>query len=50
VLLNAIKEIGLDIEKAKAILNLDMYADDISFDVDEARNFGITGVPFFVIT
>lgn len=48
VLLNVIREIGLDVEKAKAILNSDEYTDAISFDLGEARNFGISGVPFFV--
>lgn len=48
VLLNAIREVGLDIEKAKAVLHSDQYSDAVNFDMGESRNFGINGVPFFV--
>lgn len=48
VLLNAVEEVGLDREDAKLILASNEYAQDISFDVQESKNFGISGVPFFI--
>lgn len=48
VLLNAIDEIGLNRENAKAILDTNQYVEAISFDVNEGKNFGINGVPFFI--
>lgn len=42
-------KIGLDKEKTLEILNSDSYVFDIASDILEARNIGVTGVPFFVI-
>jgi predicted DsbA family dithiol-disulfide isomerase len=42
-------EIGLDREDALRSLNADEYLDDVQADIDQARAYGINGVPFFVI-
>jgi predicted DsbA family dithiol-disulfide isomerase len=42
-------EIGLDAPGTRAVLDGDAYADDIRHDELEARQLGITGVPFFVL-
>lgn len=48
VLLGVIEAIGLDRDKAQSILESTKYSDAISDDVEEARKFGVSGVPFFV--
>lgn len=48
VLLTAIDAIGLDRVEGERILEGTDYSEDIDFDVNEATNFGINGVPFFV--
>ncbi len=48
VLLSVIDEIGLARDEAKEILDSEKHAEDISVDVSEASNFGISGVPFFI--
>jgi predicted DsbA family dithiol-disulfide isomerase len=40
---------GLDPDKARAVLTSEMYADRLREDQQLARDFGATGVPFFVI-
>jgi predicted DsbA family dithiol-disulfide isomerase len=40
---------GLDPDEARAVLSSDMYADRLGEDQQLARDFGATGVPFFVI-
>ena len=40
---------GLDAEEARAVFASDTYADAVAADEREARQLGITGVPFFVI-
>jgi len=42
-------EIGLDEPAVLAVLEGDRYADDVRHDEQEARQLGITGVPFFVL-
>lgn len=42
-------EVGLDADEARAVLAGDTYADEVAADEREARQLGITGVPFFVI-
>ena len=42
-------EIGLDTERARAVLEGDQYADQVRADIDDARRLGATGVPFFVL-
>jgi len=43
------QEIGLDREDAKRALESNQYLDDVRADMDQARRYGINGVPFFVI-
>jgi predicted DsbA family dithiol-disulfide isomerase len=40
---------GLDEDEVRHVLAGDKYADDVRHDEREARELGITGVPFFVI-
>jgi len=47
-LLRLAVEVGLDKAGAAAVLDSDAYADDVRADIDLARHFGATGVPFFV--
>lgn len=42
-------EVGIDVERARAALDSDEYADAVRADEREAAELGITGVPFFVI-
>ncbi|MDF2700323.1 MAG: disulfide bond formation protein DsbA [Haloplasmataceae bacterium] len=45
-LINLAKEVGLD--DADSILNSDQFNSQVSFDITEAREIGVEGVPFFV--
>lgn len=49
VLLDLGKEIGLDTEPLKATLTGDTYTEDVRFDIYEAQQIGVSGVPFFVL-
>lgn len=40
--------IGLDAEEVRQALSKDDFADDVKQDIEEARQLGIRGVPFFV--
>ena len=42
-------EVGLDEPAVREVLDGDAYADDVRHDELEARELGITGVPFFVL-
>jgi predicted DsbA family dithiol-disulfide isomerase len=42
------KEVGLDSEEAKAVLESDKYAEAVKADVQESQQLGVSGVPFFV--
>lgn len=42
-------EAGLDANEVGGVLNGDAYADEVRADNEQARAFGATGVPFFVI-
>jgi predicted DsbA family dithiol-disulfide isomerase len=42
-------EVGLDEEQARAVLLSDQFAADVRADEENARQLGITGVPFFVV-
>ena len=42
-------EAGLDAEEVRATLASDMYSREVREDEDEARQLGISGVPFFVL-
>ena len=48
VLLDIIEEVGLNKDKALEILNASDYGNEIKKDIDEARRYGVGGVPFFV--
>ena len=43
------EEAGLDAEEARAALASDAFAAEVRADEDEARELGISGVPFFVL-
>jgi len=49
VLVRLAKEVGLDPVVTGAMLASDQYAADVRTDQARAREFGITGVPFFAI-
>jgi predicted DsbA family dithiol-disulfide isomerase len=40
---------GLDADEARAVLAGDRYRDDVRADEEQARAYGISGVPFFVV-
>ena len=42
-------DVGLDAEEAQGVLATDAYSADVRSEEDDARDLGITGVPFFVI-
>jgi predicted DsbA family dithiol-disulfide isomerase len=42
-------EAGLDADEARAVLASDRYADAVRADERQAKAFGITAVPFFVV-
>lgn len=42
-------EVGLDEEQVRATLASDSYAREVRADENEAREHGISGVPFFVL-
>jgi predicted DsbA family dithiol-disulfide isomerase len=48
-LLSVVDSVGLDVDRASAILASDEYASDVRADEEEAQMHGITGVPFFAI-
>jgi len=41
-------EIGLDASELKTALETGAYANEVKADIDQAHQFGINGVPFFV--
>ncbi|OJW15270.1 DsbA family oxidoreductase [Mucilaginibacter sp. 44-25] len=41
--------IGLDAETIKTTLETDAFADEVRYDIAEAQQLGIRGVPFFVM-
>ncbi len=42
-------EAGLDADDASAVLASDRYAEQVHSDEQQARDYGISGVPFFVV-
>lgn len=42
-------EAGLDADEARAVLASDRYVDTVRADEQQAKAYGITGVPFFVV-
>jgi len=42
-------EVGLPADEVDAVLASDAYADAVRADIEQARAYGISGVPFFVV-
>lgn len=42
-------EIGLDPAEIRTMLESDLFSKDVHKDIDQAEEFGVRGVPFFVI-
>ena len=42
-------EVGVDQDEVRDVLATDRYAADVAADVQEAREIGVSGVPFFVL-
>ncbi|WP_148611711.1 DsbA family oxidoreductase [Nocardioides rubriscoriae] len=49
VLVEVAASMGLDPDRARAVLTSDAHADDVAADVAQAAAYGATGVPFFVV-
>lgn len=49
VLADLAAEVGLDRDETVAALEDGRYADDVQADIEQARAYGINGVPFFVV-
>ncbi|WP_295656617.1 DsbA family oxidoreductase [uncultured Nocardioides sp.] len=49
VLRAAAASVGLDAARVEEVLASDEYADEVAADVAQARAYGATGVPFFVL-
>lgn len=47
-LIRLLSEVGLPTEAIQAVLNSDNYAQEVRVDQKQAREIGISGVPFFV--
>jgi predicted DsbA family dithiol-disulfide isomerase len=48
-LLNLVEEVGLNVEDAKKVLNSNDYSDVVTAQINEGRQVGVQGVPFFVL-
>lgn len=48
-LLKVAEEIGLSKEGTQEVLATDVFSDEVKKDIEEARQIGVQGVPFFVI-
>lgn len=48
VLAEVATSVGLDASQVADVLDSDRYADRVQTDLDQARAFGISGVPFYV--
>ena len=48
-LVRLVAEAGLDADEARAVLASDRYAAEVRGDEQQARAYGISGVPFFVV-
>jgi predicted DsbA family dithiol-disulfide isomerase len=42
-------EVGVPADEARTVLQGTQYADEVDGDIQQARRYGITGVPFFVL-
>ena len=43
------KDVGLDANEVKTMLDTDLYAAEVNHDIYEAQQVGVRGVPFFVL-
>ncbi|MDQ1162139.1 putative DsbA family dithiol-disulfide isomerase [Chryseobacterium sp. SORGH_AS 447] len=48
-LISLAESLGIDREEAREVLNSDTFNAEISQDIQEARNNGVSGVPFFIL-
>lgn len=48
-LIRLVVEAGVDAERARAVLESDRYTDEVREDQAQARRYGISGVPFYVV-
>jgi predicted DsbA family dithiol-disulfide isomerase len=48
VLLEIAQSVGLDADKFSAALDEPMYEDAVLFDIEQAQNFGLSGVPALI--
>ncbi|WP_288445910.1 DsbA family oxidoreductase [uncultured Chryseobacterium sp.] len=49
VLVSLAEKLGIDKEEARQAITTDQLDDEVNQDIQEARNNGISGVPFFVL-
>ncbi|WP_288376073.1 DsbA family oxidoreductase, partial [uncultured Chryseobacterium sp.] len=49
VLIALAENLGIDKEEARQVITTDQLDDEVNQDIQEARNNGISGVPFFVL-
>ncbi|WP_288437642.1 DsbA family oxidoreductase [uncultured Chryseobacterium sp.] len=49
VLVALAENLGIDKEEARQVITTDQLDDEVNQDIQEARNNGISGVPFFVL-
>jgi predicted DsbA family dithiol-disulfide isomerase len=43
------REVGVDVDRAEALVHTDLYDEEVRAEQHEARQLGITGVPFFLL-
>lgn len=48
-LIKVVTSVNLDTTVAKSVLNSEQFVAEVKSDIDLANNYGITGVPFFII-
>lgn len=48
-LLSVLENAGLDMTKAKEVLESDAYTAEVNQDISKARTLGVSGVPYFVL-
>ena len=41
--------LGINADETKEMLESNNFAEEVNFDIDEASNIGVSGVPFFVV-
>ena len=48
-LLGMASEVGVDVDRAQALLSTDLFADEVRAEEREAQALGVSGVPFFLL-